>query len=309
MASPALLEVGFDLVRLRSGGRGRRVLLEREAYGPQTRPFLKWAGGKQWLVPLADALLPSDFEGRYYEPFLGGGALFFALAPRRATLSDANAELISSYVALRDDADRTIRELRSYPHEKHFFETLRERRPRAPYTRAARLIYLNRTAFNGLYRVSRAGQFNVPFGRYTRPTICNEKRLRAAARALRGVSLSASAFSTAVSRARRGDFVYFDPPYITGHTNNGFLKYNARLFSWPDQLKLAQRVSSLGEQGTRVAISNADHPAVLALYPSLYCYRVARRSAIGGGLDYRGTVQEVLLTNFPLFDMETPKLP
>jgi len=171
------------------------------------------------------------------------------------------------------------------------------------------LIYLNRTAFNGLYRVSRAGHFNVPFGRYTRPTICNERRLRNAAETLRGVALSASAFSRAVSPAGCGDFVYFDPPYITGHTNNGFHKYNARLFSWSDQVKLAKKAAALAEKGASVAISNADHPAVLALYPGLYCYRVARRSAIGGGLDYRGKVRELLLTSFPLFDMETPKLP
>lgn len=309
MAAPASLEVGFDVVRLRSGERGRRVLDERRAYEPKARPFLKWAGGKQWLVPLANTLLPDNFGGRYYEPFLGGGALFFALAPPRASLSDSNAELISGYCALRDDVDRTIRELRSYPHDRRFFEALRERRPQATHTRAARLIYLNRTAFNGLYRVSRTGHFNVPFGRYTKPTICNEPRLRAAAEALRGVTLSASTFSRAVGRATLGDFVYFDPPYITGHTNNGFHKYNARLFSWDDQVKLAKNVALLGKKRVRVAISNADHPSVLALYPGLYCYRLVRRSAIGGGLDYRGEVRELLLTNFPLLDVETPQLP
>lgn len=276
---------------------------------PKARPFLKWAGGKQWLVPLADALLPDDFNGRYHEPFLGGGAVFFALSPAKAFLSDSNAELISSYAGLRDDTDRTIRALSSYPHEREFFEELRRRRPRAPHTRAARLIYLNKTAFNGLYRVSRQGNFNVPFGRYAKPTICNESRLRAAAATLRGVSLSDKAFAPAIAQIRCDDFVYLDPPYITGHTNNGFLKYNARLFSWPDQIKLAKKVAKLRAAGTRLAISNADHPAVLALYPSLYCYRTVRRSAIGGGVGYRGNVQEVLMTSFPLFDLETPRLP
>jgi DNA adenine methylase len=309
MTRAALLEVGFDLVRLRSGARGRKILHEHPPYVPKARPFLKWAGGKQWLVPMADALLPFDFTGSYYEPFLGGGAVFFALAPPKAHLSDANADLISTYIGLRDDVDRMIRELRSYPHEREFFEGLRKRQPRASHTKAARLIYLNKTAFNGLYRVNRAGQFNVPFGQYANPTICNEPRLRSAASALQGAVLRSALFSEMTSHAGAGDVVYFDPPYITGHTNNGFLKYNARLFSWQDQLQLARSARALTKAGARVVISNADHPAVRSLYAGLYCYELSRRSAIGGGLAYRGEVRELLLTNFPLFDKETPKLP
>jgi len=306
MAPPASLEISSDIVRLRSGERGRRVLVEHPPHVPRARPFLKWAGGKQWLVPVADALLPSSFTGRYFEPFLGAGALFFALSPARAILADSNAELITSYQALRDAPESVIELLKSYPHDRTFFEALRDQRPKSGDAQAARLIYLNRTAFNGLYRVSRSGRFNVPFGNYANPTICNEERLRSAATTLQKASLSDTEFAGALDSAGSGDFAYLDPPYITGHTNNGFLKYNARLFSWSDQLKLAQQVKALSSQGVRVAVSNADHADVLALYRGLHCYRVGRRSAIGGGVDYRGRVSELLLTNFPLFDVETP---
>lgn len=297
------------MVRLREAGRGRRILLEEAPFEPAARPFLKWAGGKQWLVPLASAFVPEDFDGRYYEPFLGAAALFFALSPRRATLSDSNDDLAATYSAIRDDPDGTIEELRSYPYSREFFDDLRQRKPRSARARAARLIYLNRTAFNGLYRVSRAGNFNVPFGRYANPTICNEKRLRAAAKVLKGATISGIPFTQVAGRPRRGDFIYLDPPYITGHQNNGFHKYNARLFAWPDQTKLAELARDLSQRGVRVVVSNADHPAVVDLYSGLHAYRVARRSAIGGGLDYRGHVRELLFTNFPLFDVETEKVP
>jgi len=306
--SSANLEIGFEVVRLRSGERGRRVLVEREPYEPKARPFLKWAGGKQWLVPVVDALLPVDFSGTYLEPFLGAGSVFFALSPGRAVLADSNEELITSYKALRAHPGRVITLLRSYPHSRSFFDQLRDQQPSSPYGRAARLIYLNKTAFNGLYRVSRSGRFNVPFGNYSNPTICNTRRLHMAAAALENATLATANFSRTLCRAEHGDFAYLDPPYITGHTNNGFLKYNARLFSWADQLKLAQEVQALTAKGVRLAVSNADHPDVVTLYCGLYCYRIQRRSAIGGGLDYRGRVREVLLTNFPLFDVDIPVL-
>jgi DNA adenine methylase len=309
MEALASLEVGFDVVRLRSPDGGEPVLVERAPYQPKARPILKWAGGKQWLVPLADALLPETFNGRYYEPFFGGGAVYFALRPARATLSDANRELVVMYEAVRSDAEAVIDVLRQFPNTKEFFEKLRDESPTDLSTRAARLIFLNKTAFNGLYRVSRTGRFNVPYGRYAHPTICNEPRLRHASAALKGVSLSSQPFTRILGHARAGDFAYLDPPYITTHTNNGFLKYNAHLFSWRDQLKLADQVRALDSRGVRVVVSNADHSDVRSLYGGLYGFSVGRRSAIGGGMDYRGRVRELLVTNFPLFGVETPVLP
>lgn len=275
----------------------------REPYKPKARPFLKWAGGKQWMIPIADALLPADFLGTYYEPFVGGGALFFALAPEKTLLSDANEHLISSYRAVRDSPSKVITRLQKYPHSKEFFEKMRSTKPRTPYTVAARLIYLNKTAWNGLYRVSREGHFNVPFGRYENPSICNEDRLRAASKVLKGTRLRACAFESAVKSAGEGDLVYFDPPYITGHSNNGFHKYNAHLFDWSGQIRLAELSGRLRDSGVHVIVSNAHNEDLIRLYKHFYRYTVVRRSSIAGVTSSRGKAQEVLLSSFELFDM------
>lgn len=226
--------------------------------------------------------------------------MFFALSPSRAVLSDANAELIATCEALRDDVESVIRTLRRYPHDRTFFEQIRRRRPRTPATVAARFIYLNKTAFNGLYRVNLRGEFNVPFGRYANPSICQEERLRGAALALSGAVLLNDDFEVAVASARPGDFVYLDPPYVTGHNNNGFLKYNAPLFSWEDQRRLSAVARRLRNNGVFVLVTNADHAAVTDLYEDFFRYRVQRRSLIGGVGSVRSNVSEVLLSGHPL---------
>lgn len=281
---------------------GRRAPLRtRLDFGSiRARPFLKWPGGKQWLAPIAMGLLPDGFEGRYFEPFLGGGALFFALQPTRATLSDVNLELVTAYRALRSDVASVVGELATYPYDRAFFERLRGQRPTTPSAAGARLIYLNKTAFNGMYRVNRAGEFNVPFGRYKRPTICQEDRLRRAAKALRGAKLGCVDFAAAAAAARRGDLVYLDPPYITGHHNNGFRKYNADIFRWDCQERLASVVASLTAKKVSVLMTNADHPAIHELYSDLLLTPVERRSLINSSVTGRGMIREGLYTNYPL---------
>lgn len=201
-----------------------------------------------------------------------------------------------------------IHTLRRYPHDQTFFERIRRRKPRTPTTVAARFIYLNKTAFNGLYRVNLKGEFNVPFGRYVNPSICQEDRLRAAASALVGADLRCADFETAVADAGPGDFVYLDPPYITGHTNNGFLKYNAHLFSWNDQERLSCVASKLKDIGVSVLVTNADHPAVTDLYEGFFRYRAQRRSLIGGVGSVRDNVYETILSSYPLAGMEVHEL-
>lgn len=278
---------------------------ELGVFTPVARPFLKWAGGKQWLAPIADQLLSPNFSGTYYEPFLGGGAIFFALSPSRPVLCDTNEELIATYQALRDDVDSVITLLRRYPHNRDFFEHIRRRKPRTPATVAARFIYLNKTAFNGLYRVNLKGEFNVPFGRYVNPSICQETRLREAAATLMNADLKCVDFEKAVAGASPGDFVYLDPPYITGHTNNGFLKYNAHLFSWEDQKRLSCVARELRNRGISVLVTNADHPAVAELYEdSFHRYRAQRSSLIGGIGSVRSNVYETLFSSYPLSGLE-----
>ena len=198
-------------------------------------PIVKWAGGKRWLTAHIKQIKPPKWNGHYFEPFVGGGAFFFALQPTRATLSDKNDDLITTYRAIADDANIVIRLLRTYPYEENFYYQLRDRNPRSEHAIAARFLYLNKTCWNGLYRVTNEGKFNTPFGRYDNPTICDEGRIHAASKLLRKATLLSGDFEKSIAKAGRGDFVYFEPPYITGHQNNGFLKYNSQLFSWSDQ--------------------------------------------------------------------------
>jgi DNA adenine methylase len=234
----------------------------------------------------------------YFEPFVGGGALFFALQPKRATLSDTNEELITTYLAIRNNPDDVIQSLHSYPFGKHFFYHLRRQAPRTEHTTAARLLYLNRTCWNGLYRVTREGKFNTPFGRYENPTICDEERIRTASKLLKRARLFVGDFEAQAKKAKAGDFVYFDPPYITGHQNNGFLKYNSQLFSWSDQERLAKLAIQLTENGVYVLISNANQDSVVRLYEGYQYHQISRLSLIGGQMKSRGVVTEALLSNY-----------
>lgn len=304
-SDPTEIAVGYDRIWFRPSGSRRKLEVIGNPGHRSVRPFLKWTGGKQWLAPFVSRWLDNDFAGHYYEPFLGGASSFLAACPSSATLSDRSEELITTYQAVRDDVELVIETLRAYPHNKEFYESLRRKQPRKPHTQAARLIYLNKTAFNGIYRVNRAGRFNVPFGAYKNPTICNEERLRAASERLAKVKLRICDFADALENASPGDFVYLDPPYITGHQNNGFLKYNASLFSWEDQIRLAELARELTKQGVTVAVSNSDHPAVLDLYPGFFYYRLTRSSRIGGTVASRGAVAEAILASSKLAGIET----
>jgi DNA adenine methylase len=292
--------LGRGEARLFSGSEGTEIARWRLNFD-LTKPFLKWAGGKQWLSPLARYLAPEEFS-MYCEPFLGAGALFFALRPPQARLSDANAELVKAYGGVRGDVDDVISRLEAVPYDIETFKKMRISRPRLDATAAVRFIYLNRTAFNGIYRVNRKGEFNVPFGKYENPTICQPDRLRPAAKALQSAVLRSQDFEVAVQNADASWFVYFDPPYITGHLNNGFVKWNARIFNWDDQARLARVAAELSARGARVLISNADHPAVSDLYQNFHHLRVRRHSLVGGRAASRKDVSELLISSFPIID-------
>jgi DNA adenine methylase len=302
---PTEIAVGYDRIWFRLPWSRKKEELVGADDHRLVRPFLKWTGGKQWLAPFASQWLTNDFDGRYYEPFLGGASSFLAANPSSATLSDRSVELITTYQAVRDEVELVIELLKGYPHNKRFYEDLRRKQPRKAHTQAARMIYLNKTAFNGIYRVNRAGRFNVPFGDYKNPTICNEERLRAVSKRLANVDLRVGDFAEVLAGVSAGDFVYLDPPYITGHQNNGFLKYNALLFSWEDQIRLAALARELTERGATVVVSNSDHPAVLDLYPGFFYYRLSRPSRIGGAVASRGSVAEAVLASKELGGIQT----
>jgi DNA adenine methylase len=264
------------------------------------RPFLKWVGGKGQLLSQLWPMLPGQF-GRYIEPFLGGAALFFALRPARAVLSDVNEELIDCYRSVRDDVDGVIAALGKHRHDRDHFYAVRGLDPSAlPLPeRAARTIFLNRTGFNGLYRVNSSGRFNVPFGSHRNPTICDEANLRACSLALRGVRLEVRDFGKVARSARRGDLVYFDPPYAPVSSTSDFTAYAAGGFGWEQQERLAAVFGRLARRGVQVLMSNSDVPTLHALYEGFPLRVVHAARAINSVASKRGRVREIVVRGYP----------
>jgi DNA adenine methylase len=269
-------------------------------------PFLKWAGGKRTVVPRLRPHLPAIF-GTYHEPFVGGGALFFALAvdrPRRfgrAVLSDLNPRLVATYRAVRDQVEELIEALSCHAErdsEEYFYSVRQQPLDDRPDVEvAAWLLYMNRAAFNGLYRVNSKGRFNVPYGSYVNPTICPAAHLRACAQLLRGIALEHEPFTAVATRARKGDVVYFDPPYVPLSTSAHFTAYTREGFGPDDQRTLRDLSVDLAARGVRVILSNHDTPEVRALYLeeqfSLEVVPVAR--VINSNASGRGAVAEVVM--------------
>lgn len=261
------------------------------------RPFLKWVGGKRQLVPHLVAGAPRSFR-RYFEPFVGGGALFFHLQPRDAVLADANERLIRTYRAVRDDVEGVIELLRGYPYDSDFYYDIRELAvdARSDVEVAAWFVYLNRAGFNGLYRVNRDNQFNVSFGRYVNPTICDAENLRACSKALHGVELVVGDFGEVVGKARRGDFAYFDPPYVPLSVTSCFTSYAADGFGSDDQRRLRVVASKLKTRGVHILLSNSSAPFVRELYATGFkVSEVAANRAVNCRADRRGSVKELLI--------------
>lgn len=268
------------------------------------KPVLKWAGGKAQLqdtiLAAIDRLHPEQIE-RYYEPFVGGGAIFFALAARRrfryATLSDTNAELIGMYVAIRDDVKGVIRELQKLvnkPYGEKTYYLIRASKPRSLAAKAARMIYLNKTNFNGLYRVNKKGEFNVPWGKRKNPQILDLECLHAASAALVGVDLVVVSFERAVDLFKEGDFVFYDPPYAPV-TKTSFAAYQAVGFTLTDHAILADYMNLHAVRGDHALLSNSHCPATIKLYKGLVKRRVLARRSINRNGAERGHVSELLV--------------
>ncbi|GAB4574318.1 MAG: DNA adenine methylase [Anaerolineae bacterium] len=277
-------------------------------------PFLKWAGGKTQLLAQYDPLFPTGPVERYFEPFVGSGAVFFALRRRDFARSyhlfDSNPELINVYQVVRDQVEELITLLaehraRHAADSRAHYYAVREldrdpdwRRTAAPVVRAARMIYLNKTCYNGLWRVNSKGQFNVPLGRYKNPPILDEDKLRAASAALQGVALAVADFRSIVDCAAAGDFVYFDPPYVPLSATANFTSYAKDDFGEQDQRDLAEVFRALDRRGCRVMLSNADAPLVHTLYADFNLRLVTARRAINSHTARRGPIAEVVVTNY-----------
>ncbi|MDR2538743.1 MAG: DNA adenine methylase [Bifidobacteriaceae bacterium] len=279
----------------------------------RVHPFLKWAGGKRALLPELRQHLPKDFADRnYFEPFVGAGALFFDQQPSKAVIGDANKDLILTYIQIRDNVETLISELKEHERfnkAEYFYEIRELDRNSSEFTRmsdvkkAARLIYLNRTCFNGLYRVNSQGLFNVPFGYYKNPKICDEKLLQAVHRYLAqdGVSVDivSGDYESTVKKADHTSFVYFDPPYYSPDNTN-FVGYQANGFSEKDHERLKKLYVTLTERGTKCLLSNSDSDFIRSLYKDKQFEIISLRTRrmINCIAEKRGEVGEVLVKNW-----------
>ncbi len=267
------------------------------------RPFVKWAGGKHQLLTEIRKHAPLHFK-RYWEPFVGGGAVFFHLAPTEASLIDANEELVNAYRVVQQDVESLIGELEKYAHDEETFYSLREwdRVPgfaeRSSVERAARFIYLNKTCFNGLYRVNSKGQFNVPFGRYRNPTIADRVNLISCSKALQGIEVECGSFLDIESRITPDDFVYFDPPYIPLTSTSSFTSYTADRFTIDMQTALRDLCVRLDGAGVKWLLSNSSSFIIRELYSGYKITSVKAQRAINANANKRGEVDEVLIRNF-----------
>ncbi len=268
-------------------------------------PFVKWVGGKGRLLSQLRPLLPAGAEQmRHVEPFVGGGALYFSRQPRRALLTDINPTLVATYAAIRDDVSAVIGGLRrlANQHSKESYYRVRERynqgRRVSTAKRAAMFIYLNKTCFNGLHRVNRKGEFNVPVGSYKNPRILNEDGLQAASEALRGADLRCAPFDALLENAKPGDFVYFDPPYEPVSETASFTSYARDGFSQDDQTRLRDVYKALDRRGCKLMLSNSDVPFIRKLYRDFNVETVAAPRAINCDASKRGKVSEVVVRNY-----------
>jgi DNA adenine methylase len=264
---------------------------------PVLLPFLKWAGGKRWLTSQYPGIFPNQFD-RYVEPFLGSGAVYFHLRPRKALVSDSNANLITTYIQIKSSWQKVERALKRH-HRNHcegYYYEERARKHRAAHEIAAQFIYLNRTCWNGLYRVNMRGVFNVPIGTKTAVTLDSDN-FGGIARQLRATVFQARDFERTIAEARKGDFLFVDPPYITSHNFNGFAKYNDKIFSWSDQERLAETIRSAARRGAKILLMNADHQSLRDLYFKVGTHHsLTRHSVLAADSNNRGQTTELAVT-------------
>lgn len=262
-------------------------------------PFLRWAGGKRWLVPQLRELLGDVIIGDYYEPFLGGASVFLALpVTGMAHLADLNADLIEVYEEVRDDPASIAAMVSSYRNTAEDYYSARASSPAGPQERAARFIYLNHTSFNGIFRVNLKGEYNVPYGHRKSPSFPDTAALTQVSGRLQSATLTSADFETSLQSAGTGDLIFLDPPYTVAHNNNGFVKYNQHLFSFEDQERLARTIGSAVERGADFILTNAAHSSIDELFSPLgHRVTVNRRNVIGGSNAGRGRAEEYLFTS------------
>jgi DNA adenine methylase len=267
--------------------------------------IIKWAGGKKQLLAQFEPLFPNRIE-HYYDPFIGGGAVALYISkhfkPKEVYLSDINEELINVYTVIRDNVEELIRELKEYKknHSKELYYKVRAINPKtiSDVERASRFIYLNKTCFNGLYRVNSKGEFNVPMGNYKNPAICSERDLREASKLLKGARIEVAQFYEGIKGAKKGDFVYFDPPYYPISKTSSFTSYTKDAFLEKEQSKLAEVFKELDKKKCHVMLSNSDTDFIKNLYENYDIRKVKATRMINCIAEKRGKINEVVVTNY-----------
>jgi DNA adenine methylase len=268
-------------------------------YEQHISPFLRWAGGKNWFIKHIHKYIPEGGFNTYHEPFLGGGSIFFSIQPKLSYLSDLNEDLISSYIEVRDNVEKVTKELEKFKNTEEFYYYIRDTEIKNNSAgEAAKFIYLNQTSFNGIYRVNLKGKYNVPFGFRTK-NFFQPDNLRLASRALRNSKIFASDFTKVLSNIKERDLVFLDPPYTVSHYNNGFIKYNSKLFSEDDQKRLSKFIKEIKDLGAYYIMTNAAHDQVYEIFKENGDQFVTeeRASLIGGKNSKRGIYKEAIYTN------------
>ena len=266
------------------------------------RPFLKWAGGKSKLIEQYIPYFPQSFTN-YYEPFLGGGAVFFYFCSIRPDankfISDINPELINTYSCIKNNVEPLISLLKTHQlqHDRDYYYNMRLHWEGSEIERAARFIYLNKTCFNGLYRENSKGQFNVPMGKYKNPTICNADLLHSVSVALQSATVSLKPYDE-INPKNEQDFVYFDPPYYPLSSTSNFTTYSRHAFKEAEQIKLRDKFDQLASQGVKVMLSNSDCTFVRELYADFNIYEILASRAINSQAEKRGKITELLITSY-----------
>jgi DNA adenine methylase len=261
--------------------------------------FLRWAGGKKWLAKIISDHIPITFSN-YHEPFLGGGSVFFSIdIPNEAFLSDINYDLILTFNQIKYNVDNVIPALKEFKNEESEYYRIRKLTLEDNNLRAAQFIYLNKTSFNGIYRVNRQGQYNVPYGYKYGTDFIQEEKLTSASKKLSKSTITCCGFETALTNVKKNDFVFIDPPYTVAHYNNGFIKYNQTLFSLEDQYKLADSLRKITKVGAYFILTNAFHPKIKEIFGGVGDFiSLSRPSLIGGKGATRQVIEEYIIKNF-----------
>ncbi|WP_372648249.1 DNA adenine methylase [Draconibacterium sp.] len=267
-----------------------------------TKPFLRWAGGKNWLLNQIEEFLPDNFNN-YIEPFLGGGSVYIYLKSNgfingRSYLSDLNFDLIDTYKIIKSSPDALIEDLRNHVNDKDYYYNIRRAEYANRVQKASRFIYLNRTSFNGIYRENLKGEYNVPYGYKQYAELFDFDNIQALSKLFNKTFFSSRDFRKSTPNIRRGDLVFIDPPYTVAHGNNGFVKYNQKIFAWNDQIRLSQFLEYIRGVGGYYIMTNADHSSIRELFSNHGdIHALTRFSLVGGKGAKRTNYKELIITN------------